>query len=241
MKQSAVEFTADGERVDGILASPAGIPAVHRQPPSTAARRYPIHNAPLEEKRQCRPFPAVVVCHPHPLLGGDMNSSIVTAICRALAGRGIASLRFNFRRPAAGQSDPEELDAGAARDVAAAFDLVQHWRDARPNRCAVAGYSFGAAAIAHSIENLRAARAFALIAPPISSLADSTLLTDTRPILLLVGENDQLVPATELRALAGEMTDPVSFESVEGADHFFHAEAGHVAERVASFLAAAIL
>ncbi len=213
MKQSAVEFTADGERVDGILASPAG-------------RR--------------RPFPAVVVCHPHPLLGGDMNSSIVTAICRALAHHGIASLRFNFRRPDGGRTGSEELDASAARDIAAAFDLVLRWRDARPDRCAVAGYSFGAAAIAHSIESLTAARAFALIAPPISGLADSSLLTDTRPVLLLVGEDDQLVSAAELGALAGEMTAPMSFESVDGADHFFHAEAGHVAERVASFLAAAL-
>ena len=214
MKQSAVEFTAGGERVDGILASPAG-------------RR--------------RPFPVVVVCHPHPLLGGDMDSSIVTTICRALAGHGIASLRFNFRRPAAVQDDPGELDASAERDVTAAFDLVRRWRDARHDRCAVAGYSFGAAAIAHSIESLHAARAFALIAPPISGLANSSLLTDTRPILLLVGEDDQLVSAAELGALAGEMTGPVSFECVEGADHFFHARAGHVAERVASFLAAALL
>ena len=170
-----------------------------------------------------------------------MDSSIVTAICRALAARGIASLRFNFRRPAAGQNNPAELEASAARDVAAAFDLVRRWRDARADRCAVAGYSFGAAAIAHSIESLSAARAFALVAPPISSLADSTFLTDTRPILLLVGENDQLVSAVELGALAGEMTGPVSFESVEAADHFFHAEAEYVAERVASFLAAALL
>lgn len=213
MKQSAVEFTADGERVDGILASPAG-------------RR--------------RPFPAVVVCHPHPPLGGDMNSSIVTGICRALAQHGIASLRFNFRRPDGGQSDPEELDASAARDVAAAFDLVLRWRDARPDRCAVAGYSFGAAAIAHSIESLTAARAFALIAPPVSSLTGSTIVTDTRPILLLVGENDQLVSAAQLGALAAEMTAPMSFESVEDADHFFHAEAEYLAERVASFLAAAL-
>ena len=241
MRQSAVEFTSDGEPVNGIFASPAGSPAAHHQPPSTGARPYPIHNTPLEKKRQCRPFPAAVVCHPHPLMGGNMESSVVVAVCRALADRGIASLRFNFRRPPGGHIDPEELAASAARDVAAAFSLVRRWRDARPNRCAVAGYSFGAGAVVRAIESLNQARAFALIAPPVSGLRDSALLADKRPKLLLVGQDDQIVSATDLKALAREMAEPVSFECIEGADHFFAAHVDRVSRRVASFLASALL
>ena len=214
MRQSAVEFTADGGRVDGILASPAG---------------------------RKRPFPAVVMCHPHPLLGGNMDSSVVLAVCRALANRGIASLRFDFRHPPGEHPEPEELAASSARDVAAAFSLVRRWRDARPSRCAVAGYSFGAAAVARSIDSLASARAFALIAPPISGLRDSALLADERPKLLIAGENDQLVDAADLEALAREMTEPVSFECIEGTDHFFHGHADRVARRVASFLASSLL
>jgi len=227
VKQSAVEFTSDGESVDGILASPAGVPAAHHRLPSTGARR--------------RPFPAVVVCHPHPLMGGNMESSVVVAVCRALAGLGIASLRFNFRGLPGPEPDPEELAAGAARDVAAAFSLMRRWRDARPNRCAVAGYSFGAAAVARAVESLDAARAFALIAPPLSALTDSALLTDTRPKLLTVGKDDRLVPAGELEALARRMAGPVSFERIEGADHFFGPHTERVARLVASFLASALL
>src|SRR5579884_1047828 len=43
------------------------------------------------------PFPAVVVCHPHPQYGGDMSNNVVLAAVRGLRGRGIGSLRFNFR------------------------------------------------------------------------------------------------------------------------------------------------
>ena len=43
------------------------------------------------------PFPAVVVCHPFPPMGGSMHSSVVVAICEALRERSIAALRFNFR------------------------------------------------------------------------------------------------------------------------------------------------
>ena len=214
VRQSAVEFVVDDESVEGILASPTD-----RKPP----------------------FATVVVCHPHPLMGGNMESSVVVAVCRALAASGIASLRFDFRRPTSGEADPEKLAESAARDVAAAFGLVRRWRHARPNRCAAAGYSFGAAAIARSIETLGLARAFALIAPPVSSLADSALMTDSRPKLLVVGESDQLVSPVDMEALSREMSPPVSIEIIEGADHFFRGRADHVAGRVSTFLASALL
>ena len=43
------------------------------------------------------PAPGVVVCHPRPQYGGDMENNVVLAACRALAERGCAALRFNFR------------------------------------------------------------------------------------------------------------------------------------------------
>jgi hypothetical protein len=43
------------------------------------------------------PMPGVVVCHPHPLYGGNMDSSVVLAVAFALVEHGFATLRFNFR------------------------------------------------------------------------------------------------------------------------------------------------
>src|SRR5437879_13738405 len=39
----------------------------------------------------------MVLCHPHPQYGGTMRSIVISALFDALAPRGVACLRFNFR------------------------------------------------------------------------------------------------------------------------------------------------
>ena len=69
MRQSAVSFITKGLTLEGIIALPDGE----------------------------GPFPGVVMCHPHPLMGGNMDNNVVVAVTFGLADAGIASLRFNFR------------------------------------------------------------------------------------------------------------------------------------------------
>jgi alpha/beta superfamily hydrolase len=37
------------------------------------------------------PFPAVIVCHPHPLYGGSMDNNVVNSLCEALAQASLVS------------------------------------------------------------------------------------------------------------------------------------------------------
>ena len=67
------------------------------------------------------PAPAVVVCHPHPQYGGDMDNNVVLAACSALASAGITALRFNFRGVAdsdgafdQGQGEQDDVRAALA-------------------------------------------------------------------------------------------------------------------------------
>src|SRR5438876_12446060 len=61
----------------------------------------------------------VVICHPHPLYGGDLDNPVVVraaAVCREL---GLGTLRFNFRGVSAstgqyGQGPDEPPDSTAA-------------------------------------------------------------------------------------------------------------------------------
>ena len=89
------------------------------------------------------PFPAVVVCHPHPLFGGDMLNNVVVAICQALSRQSIAAFRFNFR--GVGNSGGA-FGRGIAEqeDVKAALAFVLSNPDIDAGRIGLVGYSFGA-------------------------------------------------------------------------------------------------
>ena len=75
--------------------------------------------------------PAVVVCHPHPLYGGDMSNNVVLALCQGLVKRNIVALRFNFRGVGAssgefGSGIAEREDVRAALEMAVLTSGIDH-------------------------------------------------------------------------------------------------------------------
>ena len=123
---------------------------------------------PAVGRRVTRPDAAVGGRPATPHHGSQADQPVVIAICRELAGRGIASRRFRFR---VGMRDNEALNASAARDVALAVEAIRMWNFVNPRRVAVAGHSFGASAILRALPNLGDAPAVPLLAPPVNSLA----------------------------------------------------------------------
>ena len=83
---------------------------------------------------------AVIICHPHPLYGGDMDNPVVMTIARAFFEKGFTTLRFNFR--GTGKSTGGfENGKGEQEDIRAAMEYMadQEFLD-----ITLAGYSFGA-------------------------------------------------------------------------------------------------
>lgn len=179
-------------------------------------------------------MPAVVVCHPHPLFGGSMDSPVVVAVCYELARMGIATLRFNFRRPKDGSPAVGE---GAVHDVATAFWVIRQWDHVDPKKCGIAGHSFGAAAVLKAWAHLDDARAMSLIAPPLNALRGSALGDDRRARQIVVGVADKLVRAGELAGMVGEMKRPPDLVQIGGADHFMSGRESEAGRAVAAFLA----
>ena len=201
-----VAFTSEGLALEGILHQPVSAPVP-------------------------APFPAAVVCHPHPLYGGDLNNYVVVAVCQALAEAGIASLRFNFR--GVGRSEGEYGDGlGERADAAAALVYLRQLETVDPDKVGIVGYSFGAAvALAAADERVTTVAA---ISPP--SLGQSVPDLDIYcPTLLISGEQDEFAPPASLSALATMIGPHCQMSVVRGADHFWWGYEKELAQAVAQF------
>jgi alpha/beta superfamily hydrolase len=180
----------------------------------------------------CGPFPGVVVCHPHPLYGGEMRNNVVVPICMTLEQASIASLRFNFRGVGASQGKFTD-GAWEKEDAVAAISYLSSLEVVDKERIGLCGYSFGGAVSLEVAPNDARVKALALISPDISTYAP--LKQYTRPKLIVCGGSDRFVSIIALQRLAEEMPPPNDFELIAGADHFWGGFESRVATRVAAF------
>jgi alpha/beta superfamily hydrolase len=175
-------------------------------------------------------FPAVAVCHPHPLYGGDMHNGVVVSVCNALTARGIAALRFNFR--GVGRSEGSHGGGTAERDDArAAITYLQALGSAEARGIGLAGYSFGAAV---ALSAAVPVRALAAVSSPFAGLDISSTQADI-PVLLVAGDRDEFADSARLEKMAESAGPRVRAVIVPGADHFWWDHLGVVADTVADF------
>jgi len=177
---------------------------------------------------------AAVVCHPHPLLGGNVHNKVVFHVARALAGLGWPVLRFNFRGVGASQGSFEpraalpELVEAASGDLRAAID----WLAARfPGAflCG-AGFSFGTHTLLHVANSEpRLARLLAIGTPVgMEGFAGERLVSRlAQPKLFIQGEHDEFGPPDAILRLVAVAAEPKRLIFIPGARHFFD---GHLHE-----------
>lgn len=179
------------------------------------------------------PCPGVVLCHPHPLYGGDMDNNVIRAVARALNGRGMAALRFNFR--GVGKSRGSFAGGSGEQDDAEAAVLALADRaEIDPHRIGIAGYSFGGMVALAVGERSSSVKAIAAVSPriPPGALRDCP-----KPKFIVCGAEDELIPsATVLREAAG-IAEPKTFLVIPGADHFWWGREEKAADPVANFFA----
>lgn len=177
--------------------------------------------------------PGVVVCHPHPLYGGDMNNNVIIAVCRALLDRGIATLRFNFRGTG-GSGGAFDGGIGEREDAEAALTLLEKTEEVDSERLGIAGYSFGAG-VATSVAAVDSrVKALVAISSPSSHVDAQSLTRCKAPKLFVTGDSDPYVPVPALQALVSRLP-AAQIRVVEGADHFWQSAELDMAQDVALF------
>ena len=161
----------------------------------------------------------VVVCHPHPLYGGDMESPVVTTVVEIAAAREMPTLRFNFR--GVGQSTGRH-DGGAAEilDARAAIACLESHLGAS-NGTILAGYSFGSI-VAMGVAGSQGLAGLVLVAPPLGRREPDPLPSIGKevPVLVIVGRHDDYCPVDRIDQLR-QAWPHTTVRIVDDADHFF--------------------
>jgi len=174
------------------------------------------------------PRGAAVVCHPHPLGGGDMHNHVVMAVSRAAREAGYVTLRFNFRGTGrSGGAHGEGVSEVADVEAATAFARGL----AGGGRLVLMGYSFGAAVAARWLAMGGRADAFVAVALPEASGVPSL---GGVPVLLVAGALDDISPPAFNRPLASP--GRVEVVTMPGTDHFFGGRLGELEDAVRGFL-----
>ncbi len=193
---------------NGILEAlwqPGGIGEVHRRP--------------------------VLLCPPHPRLGGSMDSAVMAELVWQLGHKRHPTLRFNYAGVSASSGtialpwlpSVEPVDVSPLVDDARAA-LAQLRETTGTRQVAVVGVSVGAiiaATVALDDDDVTAA---ALIAPtvrgvlgPGDALSAAALATTGMPLVVVVGELDRTAPAADVRAACAGLSVVI----VPRADHGF--------------------
>jgi len=193
--------------------------------PALEARLGPLAN----------PKGGFVVCHPHPLYGGDMDNPVVIRAAEVAQAAGHATLRFNFRGAGASEG-VHDKGRGEQEDVRAAMAALAT-RLPAGSRVGVLGYSFGAAMAARATRPSVPEAPLGLIAPPLGMYDFDFLQTSPGRLLLVAGTADSYCPVEALHRLAA--ISSAEERIIEGADHFFFGKLYPLGEAIGAWLAGA--
>jgi alpha/beta superfamily hydrolase len=159
-----------------------------------------------------------IVCHPHPLQGGTMLNKVVTTLERALGELGLATVRFNFRGVGRSEGAHDE-GRGESDDLAAVAAWV---RREKPGAALwLAGFSFGSYVVLRAAPTLAPAQVI-LIAPPVGRWDFSTIEWPACPVLIVQGDEDDIVDPEAVREWAARQAPAPTFVRMPETGHFFH-------------------
>ncbi|MDA1194629.1 MAG: alpha/beta hydrolase [Planctomycetota bacterium] len=189
----------------------------------------------------------LVVAHPHPAHGGNMDHPVVTATCERATAHGLAALRFDFRGVGLSEGDRTDFE-GHLDDWRMA--LADATRRSGSGPIYGAGFSYGSRSLAwllHRAPGPRPELAGLLLLAPATRVPTSrrdfgnlllgrtlseaaldghvleNLRSITLPCEVLVGANDVVAPPAEL---AANLPAHANLQVLPDLNHFFSRSTG---------------
>jgi len=177
----------------------------------------------------------VVLCHPHPQHGGDMNNAIVVRLEQALVKVGWGVLKFNFR--GTGNSGGESQGGAVeVNDVLAAVDFVRGQEGEKATPIYIVGYSFGAAVGLQACYRDTEIAGFVGVAPPLTMFPIEDLENYEGSFYAIVGNRDSFVPLARVQEAYELVKGKKDLTVLAECDHFFFGLEDQVTSKVCEYL-----
>lgn len=196
---------------------------------------------------------AVLLCSPHPNLGGDMENNVILALSETLTEKGIISLRFNYRGVGKSESrfanlaekvmyweDSMDTDVYGdfITDVKCAMDFLKHETAIFGEKISyyIVGYSFG------SIQAMKVGlsdndvKGIVCISTPFGKYDLEFAEKSTKPKYFMCSDNDFAASKDEIEKGFARFQRPKSFEMVIDCDHFYRGKENIISEKVINYL-----
>ena len=187
------------------------------------------------EKPRTGASSVILVLHPHPLYGGDMNNPVVSSLINTFLDIDFATFRFNFR----GVNIRSDYDGipGAVDDATAALRILEHLG---LNLKGIAGYSFGGSTALRFCTTNRVD----FLVSVSSSLAlfqegayqATQLARIDCPVLMIHGASDLTVPFENMNDISTQINGEVKCVSIENEGHFYHHSLTQIQNEVKLFM-----
>jgi hypothetical protein len=161
----------------------------------------------------------VVICHPHPLYGGDMHNNVVNAIEEGFADHGFTTLRFNFRGVGGSEGSYGEGE-GEVEDMVGAVEFLKGQID-KDAVIILAGYSFGAWICSMAASRFDKLDGLFLVSYPFAFYESNTLRNYGGKIFLVGGKLDDIGPVAQLMDVYKAMPTIQKSLKIIPTDHFY--------------------
>ncbi len=184
---------------------------------------------------------ALVLCHPHPKMGGTMNAPLLDFLVDDLMRRGWAVVRFNFR----GIGGSDGTPGVGVDEIADARGAIDEARRRYDEPLAIAGWSFGGAVAIRAAQEEGGVAACVGIAPSVREKPGITAglpapedLRLACPLAVVCGSNDDVIAPDDCRSWTEAAGG--TYVEIPAANHFFWAKYTPLAQRMAAFLQEAV-
>jgi alpha/beta superfamily hydrolase len=160
---------------------------------------------------------AVLISHPHPLYGGNMDNPVVKTIAEAFFEKGFTTLRFNFRGTcnSTGMFDDGQ---GEQEDIRKALLFL---RQKGYEQIYLAGYSFGARINASVVSKGCQIEDHIMVSPPVAFMSFDDIENMPLTGLIVAGENDDIAPKDLIKKHITRWKINPEYKIIENCDHLY--------------------